>query len=75
MLLPPSSSLPFLSSPQLTEHNSQIKELQAAWEAAKLEEEGRGGGAVDSKRWNGLRSVQESRELLRSLFRVACDHK
>jgi hypothetical protein len=60
---------------QLWEHNAQIKELQAAWEAAKVEEESRGGGAADSKRWNGVRNVTEAKELLRSLFRAACDHK
>ena len=53
----------------------QIKELQSAWEAAKLEEENRGGGAADAKRWNGIRNVLESRELLRTLFRIACDHR
>ena len=67
----PNASLPL----QLEEHNSQIKELQAAWEAAKLEEESRGGGAADVKRWNGLRTAMEARELLRTLFRIACDHK
>ncbi|GAX80469.1 hypothetical protein CEUSTIGMA_g7908.t1 [Chlamydomonas eustigma] len=59
----------------LGHHNVQIKELQAAWEAAKVEEESRGGGAVDAKRWNGVRNATEAKELLRSLFRVACDHK
>ena len=63
------------SFPQLEEHNLQIKDLQSAWEAAKLEEENRGGGAADVKRWNGIRNVIESRELLRTLFRIACDHK
>lgn len=33
----------------LREHNAQIGELQAAWERAKAEEEGRGGGAADAK--------------------------
>ena len=40
-----------------------------------MEEESRGGGAADVKRWNGLRTAIEARELLRTLFRIACDHK
>ena len=61
--------------PQLSEHNAQIAELQAAWERAKAEEEGRGGGAADAKRWTGIRSAVEARDILRTVFRVACDHK
>ena len=60
---------------QLAEHNAQIVDLQAAWEQAKVEEEGKGGGAADAKRWTGVRGIVESRELLRTLFKVACDHK
>ncbi len=60
---------------QLADHNAQIQEYQAAWERAKSEEEGRGGGAVDAKRWLLVRGLPEARELLRSVFRVACDHK
>lgn len=60
---------------QLEEHNSQITELQGAWERAKEEEEGRGGGAADARRWTGVRSGVEARELLRTVFRVACDYK
>ena len=48
---------------------------QAAWERAKSEEEGRGGGAADAKRWTLVRTIVEARELLKATFRLACDHK
>ena len=64
-----------LVSVQLREHSQQIEELQAAWEGAKKEEEQRGGGAADSKRWVGVRTADEARDLLRTVFRVACDQK
>jgi hypothetical protein len=60
---------------QVKEHNQQIEELQEAWEKAKQEEENRGGGAADAKRWTGVRNAVEARELLRTVFRIACDHK
>lgn len=60
---------------QVKEHNQQIVELQAAWEKAKQEEENKGGGAADAKRWTGVRNAIEARELLRTVFRIACDHK
>ncbi|GBF91684.1 kinesin family member heavy chain [Raphidocelis subcapitata] len=56
-------------------HNEAIKELQLQWERARQDEEGRGGGAADVKRWTGIRTVVEGRELLRTLFRVALDNK
>eukprot|EP00983_Pelagomonas_calceolata_P114163 1160066-Pelagomonas_calceolata.AAC.7 len=59
---------------QVKEHNQQIVELQAAWEKAKQEEENKGGGAADAKRWTGVRNAIEARELLRTVFRIACDH-
>ncbi|KAG1655297.1 hypothetical protein FOA52_002456 [Chlamydomonas sp. UWO 241] len=62
-------------SAELAEHNAQICELQAAWEAAKLEEEERGGGAADAGRWVGVRNTEQHKDLLRTLFKVACDHK
>ena len=65
----------FLNRAQVRDHNQQIVELQAAWEKAKQEEENKGGGAADAKRWTGVRNAIEARELLRTVFRIACDHK
>ncbi|EFJ41236.1 Kif4 type kinesin [Volvox carteri f. nagariensis] len=56
-------------------HNEQITELQADWERQKAEEESRGGGALDPRRWTGLRTVAECRELLRTLFRMSVESK
>ncbi|KAG2494778.1 hypothetical protein HYH03_007022 [Edaphochlamys debaryana] len=56
-------------------HNNQITELQAGWERQKAEEESRGQGAMDVRRWTGLKSVVECRELLRTLFRIAVESK
>eukprot|EP00198_Chlamydomonas_reinhardtii_P003876 XP_001693212.1 kinesin family member heavy chain [Chlamydomonas reinhardtii] len=56
-------------------HNGQIGDLQAQWERQKAEEEGRGGGALDARRWVGLRNVVECRELLRTLFRLLVESK
>lgn len=64
-----------LAPRQLLEHNNQIEELQRAWELAKADDEGRGAGAADVKRWAGIRHVTEAKELLKALFRTACDHK
>lgn len=60
---------------QVASHNASISDLQAQWEAAKADEEGRGGGAVDARRWVGVRNVVESRDLLRTLFRLSSDMK
>ena len=38
---------------------------------AKSDEENKGGGAADARRWNGLRNVVESRALLKTAFRTA----
>lgn len=51
------------------------QELQSQWERARQEEESRGAGAADVRRWTGIRNVVEGRELLRTLFKVASDHK
>ncbi|GLI69654.1 hypothetical protein VaNZ11_014325 [Volvox africanus] len=56
-------------------HNEQITELQADWERQKTEEESRGGGALDIRRWAGLRTVSDCRELLRTLFRMSIESK
>lgn len=60
---------------QVSYHNGQIGDLQAQWERQKAEEEGRGGGALDARRWVGLRNVVECRELLRTLFRLLVESK
>jgi kinesin family protein 4/21/27 len=52
-----------------------LQEWQNQWERAKQEEESRGAGAADVKRWTGVRTIVEARELLRSLFRLASDSK
>jgi hypothetical protein len=51
------------------------QELQTQWERARQEEESRGAGAADVRRWTGIRNVVEGRELLRTLFKVASDQK
>ena len=38
---------------------------------AKAEEENRGQGAADARRWNGLRTIVEARALLKTAFRCA----
>ena len=60
---------------QLEGHNAQISDLQSAWDQAKLEEEGRGGGAVDASRWANVQSLMEARDLLKSVFMTAGDYK
>ncbi|GFR40655.1 hypothetical protein Agub_g1240 [Astrephomene gubernaculifera] len=60
---------------KLAYHNAQISDLQAQWERQKAEEESRGGGAMDVRRWAGLRNVVECRELLRTLFRLSVETK
>ncbi|GLC45179.1 hypothetical protein PLESTB_000427200 [Pleodorina starrii] len=56
-------------------HNDQITEMQHNWERQKAEEESRGGGALDVRRWAGLRNVAECREVLRILFRMSVESK
>lgn len=60
---------------QLREHNQQISELQVAWERSKVEEEQKGGGAADVRRWASIRSIVEARDLLKTVFRTACDQR
>eukprot|EP00775_Hariotina_reticulata_P005026 gene5026-5268_t len=50
---------------------ASIKELQEQWERARAEEQSRGAGAADVKRWTGIRNIVEARELLRTLFVAA----
>lgn len=55
-------------------HSNQIAELQKMYEQAKLQEE-RTGASNETKRWNGIRTVNEARSLLKILFKIASDHK
>ncbi|KAL6746535.1 hypothetical protein V8C86DRAFT_2939694 [Haematococcus lacustris] len=59
----------------LVEHNNQIMELQRLWESSKSDEESKGGGAADVRRWSGIRSIVEARDLLRTIFRIASDQR
>jgi hypothetical protein len=60
---------------QIHEHSTKIQELQAQWQRAKTDEELNAGGAADLKRWTGIKVMSEARELLRTVFKVGCDHK
>ena len=53
----------------------QILEMQQTLMRAKTEEEQKGQGAADARRWNGLRNVAEARTMLRTVFRTASGHK
>ena len=53
----------------------QILEMQQSLLRAKAEEEQKGQGAADARRWNGLRSVVEARAMLKTVFRTASIHK
>lgn len=52
-----------------------LQELQEQWERARNDEQSRGAGAADVKRWTGIRNIVEARELLRTLFVSACSQK
>lgn len=54
---------------------SLLQELQEQWERARADEQSRGAGAADVKRWTGIRNIIEARELLRTLFLSACAQK
>ena len=47
--------------------------MQASLERARANEER--AGAADARRWLGVRSIVEARDLLRTLFRLAADGK
>lgn len=49
-----------------------LQELQEQWERARAEEQSRGAGAADVRRWTGIRNIVEAREMLRTLFISAC---
>ncbi|KAF8064520.1 KIN4A [Scenedesmus sp. PABB004] len=59
----------------IEQHSANVKELQEQWERARSDEQSRGAGAADVKRWTGIRNIVEARELLRTLFLCACAQK
>lgn len=56
-------------------HGKQIQELQLALAQAKAQEEKRGEGAADAKRWNFVSTVGEARETLTFTFKMASKYK
>lgn len=54
---------------------SCLQELQEQWERARAEEQCRGAGAADVRRWTGIRNIVEAREMLRTLFISACTQR
>lgn len=52
-----------------------LQELQEQWERARAEEQSRGAGAADVRRWIGIRNTVEAREMLRTLFISACSQR
>jgi hypothetical protein len=52
----------------------QIAEVMARLCAARAEDEGRGGGAADARRWTALRTPVEARAMLKTVFRAAADN-
>lgn len=52
-----------------------LQELQEQWERARAEEQSRGAGAADVRRWTGIRNIVEAREMLRTLFISACSQR
>ncbi|GAB4822357.1 hypothetical protein N2152v2_009403 [Parachlorella kessleri] len=60
---------------QLDLHSKQIQEFQLQLMKVKQNEEEKGGGAADARRWNGLRTIVEARAMLKTVFRSASQHK
>eukprot|EP00879_Flechtneria_rotunda_P010714 GHRR01011196.1.p1 GENE.GHRR01011196.1~~GHRR01011196.1.p1 ORF type:complete len:1304 (+),score=608.99 GHRR01011196.1:374-4285(+) len=60
---------------EIHKHSKNIKELQEQWERARADEQSRGAGAANVKRWTGIRNIVEARELLRTLFMSACSQR
>lgn len=52
----------------------QIADIMARLCAARTEDEARGGGAADARRWTALRTPVEARGMLKTVFRAAADH-
>lgn len=53
----------------------QIQDYQLQLMKVKQNEEERGGGAANARRWNGLRTIVEARAMLKTVFRSASQHK
>lgn len=53
---------------------AQIAGIMAALVAARGEDEARGGGAADPRRWTALRNTVEARAMLKTVFRAAAAH-
>lgn len=60
---------------RVARHSQQIVELQQQLVRVRADEEARGGGAADVRRWNQLRNVVEARTMLKTVFRSASAHK
>lgn len=60
---------------QLDTHSSQIQDLQLQLVKARADEEERGQGAADAKRWTNLKNVGEARVLLQSVFQAASQQR
>lgn len=60
---------------RVARHSQQIVELQQQLVRVRADEEARGGGAADARRWNQLRNVVEARTMLKTVFRSASAHK
>lgn len=60
---------------RIARHSQQIVDLQQQLVRVRADEEARGGGAADARRWNQLRSVVEARVMLKTVFRTASSHK
>jgi kinesin family protein 4/21/27 len=59
----------------LDTHSSQIQDLQLQLVKARAEEEERGQGAADAKRWTNLKNVGEAKMLLQSVFQAASQQR
>lgn len=56
-------------------HSRQIQEVQLALVQARAQEEERGEGAADARRWAPLRVAPEARSMLTTVFRCASQYK
>lgn len=59
---------------KIAQHSTQIAEIQKMYEHARSCEE-KSGAASEAKRWNSVKSVSESKLLLKVLFKIASDLK
>eukprot|EP00210_Caulerpa_lentillifera_P007067 g6760.t1 len=59
---------------KIAQHSTQIAEIQKMYEHARSCEE-KSGAASEAKRWNSVKSISESKLLLKVLFKIASDLK